>query len=161
MLHLHPPIVHFAIVLPIIALILGIAYLIKPSELMSKISTRFMFFATLFIVAAFFTGKAAGAEAFILLPTEGQELLKSHKNLGLYLMVGMAVATIFKFVGCFKRLMKSEVLAILILAILSVGVLYQGKTGGELTFTYGANVANHSDGMDCLADPNDFIDEEK
>jgi hypothetical protein len=31
--------------------------------------------------------------------------------------------------------------------------------GGELTYTYGANVAQHSDGMDCLADPSDFIEE--
>ena len=57
---LHPAAAHFAVVLPILSLVLGIAYLIKPSELMSKISTRFMVFATIFLIAAFFTGKEDG-----------------------------------------------------------------------------------------------------
>jgi len=68
---LHPVVSHFAVSLPILSFVLGVAYLIKPSELMSKISTRFMVFATLFLVFAFFTGKSDGGEAYILLPTEG------------------------------------------------------------------------------------------
>ena len=45
------------------------------------------------------------------------------------------------------------------MALVSGGVLYQGKMGGELTFTYGAHVKDHSDGMDCLDDPEFFLDE--
>ena len=158
---LHPAVAHFAIVLPILSLILGIAYLIKPSELMSKISTRFMVFATIFLIIAFFTGKSDGGEAYILLPTEGQELLKQHKDFGLYLMISMAFATIVKFYGCMKGVVKAEVFAVLLVAILAGATLFQGKMGGELTYTYGANVAKHSDGMDCLDDPEDFLEEDE
>lgn len=158
---LHPAAAHFAVVLPIISLILGIAYLIKPSELMSKISTRFMLFATLFLVAAFFTGKEDGGEAYILLTSAGQELLRDHKDLGLYLAIGMGIATVVKFFGCFKKSIKAEVFAVLLVAILAGATLYQGKMGGDLTYTHGANVLNHSDGMDCLDDPEEFMDEEE
>lgn len=156
---IHPAVAHFAVVLPILSFILGVAYLIKPSELMSKISTRFMVFATLFLIAAFFTGKADGGEAFILLPEAGQELLKQHKDFGLYLTITMAVAAVAKFFGCFKKVLKAEIFAVVLVAIISGGILFQGKLGGELTYTYGANVEKHSDGMDCLADPSDFIEE--
>ncbi len=157
---LHPATAHFAVVLPIIALLLGMAYLIKPSELMSKISTRFMLFSTIFLVVAFFTGKTDGSEAYILLPDAGQTLLLQHKDLGLYLAIAMGIATLVKLFGCFKKVIKAEIFAVILTAIIAGGILYQGKMGGELTYTYGANVAQHSDGMDCLEDPEDFLEEE-
>jgi len=157
---LHPAVAHFAVALPVISLVLGIAYLIKPSELMSKISSRFMLFATLFMIAAFFSGKEDASEAYILLADAGQELLKQHKNFGLYLMIAMAFATIVKLYGCKKEVIKAEIFAIVLMAIIAGGTMYQGKTGGEITYTYGANVAQHSDGMDCLEDPEDFLEEE-
>jgi uncharacterized membrane protein len=158
---LHPASAHFAIVLPILALVLGISYLIKPSELMSKVSTRFMLFAAIFITVAFFTGKNDGGEAYVLLSNDGQLLLKEHKSFALYLVFAIWIATVVKMFGCLKSVLKAEMFAVLLVAIISGAVLYQGKMGGELTYTYGANVAQHSDGMDCLADPEDFIDEEE
>lgn len=156
---LHPAATHFAVVLPILSLILGVAYLVKPSELMSKISTRFMVFATLFLVIAFFTGKSDATDAFILLPESGQELLKQHKDFGLYLTIAMAIAALSKFYGCFKKVLKAEIFAIILVAIISGGILFQGKMGGELTYFYGTNVEKYSDGMDCLADPSQFMEE--
>ncbi len=154
---LHPAAAHFAVVLPIISLVLGVAYLIKPSELMSKISTRFMVFASIFLLAAFFSGKTEAADAFILLPEAGQELLKNHKEFGLFLVIGMGIATIAKIIGCNKKMLKAEIFAILMVAIISGGVLFQGKMGGELTYSYGTNVEKHSDGMDCLTNPSEFV----
>lgn len=158
---LHPATAHFAVVLPIISLVLGMAYLIKPSELMSKVSTRFMVFATLFMIAAFFSGKHDGGEVFSLLSNEGQLLLGAHKDFGLYLVLAMATATLVKFFGCVKKVIKAEIFAVILVAIVSGGVLYQGKMGGELVYTHGAHVEKHSDGMDCLADPEDFIEDEE
>jgi len=158
---LHPAVAHFAVALPIISLVLGIAYLVKPSELMSKISTRFMVFAALFMIAAFFTGKEDGGEAYILLSEAGQALLRDHKEFGLFLTITMVVAALAKFFGCFTKRIKVEIFAIVLLAVIAGGVLYQGKMGGELTFTYGANVEKYSDGMDCLADPSEFIEEKE
>lgn len=158
---LHPAMAHFAVVLPIISLVLGMAYLIKPSELMSKISTRFMVFATIFMVAAFFTGKNDGGEVYDFLNDEGATLLRSHKDFGLYLVLAMGAATIVKFFGCFKKVIKAEIFAVILVAIVAGGVLYQGKMGGELVYTHGAHVEKHSDGMDCLDDPEEFLEEEE
>jgi len=158
---LHPASAHFAIVLPIIAFIIGMAYLIKPSELMSKISTRFMLFGAIFITVAFFTGKADGSEVYSLLSGDGKHLLIEHKNFALYLVIGMWIATVVKMFGCLKKIVKAEIFAILLVAILAGGVVYQGKMGGELTYTHGAHVDKYSDGMDCLADPEEFLEEDE
>ena len=161
---LHPAAAHFAVVLPILSLVLGIAYLIKPSDLMSKISTRFMVFATIFIVIAFFTGKEDGGVAYGLLTSEGKALLIKHKDFGLYLAIAMGLTTLIKFYGCFKSNVKAEIFAIILVAVVAGATLFQGKMGGELTYTHGANVAQHSDGMVCLAeeaeDEEDDEDEE-
>ena len=157
---LHPAAAHFAVVLPIISLVIGLAYLYKPSELMSKISTRFMVFATIFLVIAFFTGKNDGGEVYKFLSGEGRLLLIEHKTFGLYLAIAMGIATAIKFFGCFKSFFKAEILAVVLLALISGGVMYQGKIGGELTYNYGAHVLKHSDGMDCLADPEEFLEDE-
>ncbi len=158
---LHPAIAHFAVSLPVLSLILGLVYLFRPSELMSKISTRFMVFASIFLVLAFFTGKEDGGEVYILLTTQGQATLLQHKDLGLYLSILMVFTTLIKTYGCIKKIMKVEVFSIILVAMITAGVLYQGKIGGDLTYIHGAHVQNHSDGMDCLEDPSEFMDEEE
>jgi len=157
---LHPAVAHFAMSLPIIALLVAIAYLIKPSELMSKISTRFMLGATIFIITAFFSGKHDGSEVYIFLSSEGQEILRNHKDLGLYLVILMIITTLIKIFGCKKKQMKIEIIAITLIALVSIGVLAQGKMGGELTYKYGAHVDKYSDGMDCLAEEAEMEDDE-
>jgi len=156
---LHPAAAHFSVVLPIVSLVLGLVYLYRPSELMSKISSRFMIFAAIFIVVAFFTGKHDGGEVYILLSGEGKQLLLQHKQLGLYLAIGMGIAAVVKFFGCYRQMFKAEIFAIVLVAVVSAGVLYQGKMGGELTYKYGAHVKDYSDGMDCLADEEEDDDE--
>ena len=112
---LHPASAHFAIVLPILSLIFGMAYLIKPSEMMSKISTRVMVFAAIFMTAAFFTGKEDGGEVYVYLSEAGQALLVQHKDLGLYLAVVMGVAALVKFYGCYKSSLKAEIFSIILI----------------------------------------------
>lgn len=148
---LHPAMAHFAVSLPIISMILGFAYLYRQSELMSKISTRFFVFAAIFLIAAFFSGKHDGSEVYSLLSIDGQELLSKHKDFGLYITIAMVIAAIIKFYGCFKKNLKAEIFSIVLVTIIAGGVLYQGKMGGELTFTYGAHVKDYSKGMECLA----------
>jgi len=155
---LHPAIAHFAISLPIITLVLGLAYIYKPSELMSKLSTRFMLVATLFVIAAYFSGKADAGEVFSGLTPAGQEALKTHAGSALYLIAGMVIATLLKFFGCMKKKFVFEAIAIAIVAITCAGILYQGKTGGEVTYTHGANVQNHADGMTCIDDPEFYLE---
>ncbi len=163
---LHPATAHFAVVLPIISLVLGMAYLVKPSELMSKISSRFMLFAALFLIAAYFSGTDDGSDVYPFLSEAGQELLAkggqgvliTHKALGLYLAIAMGIATLVKYYGCFKKAFKFEIFAILLVAIISGGIVYQAKMGGELTYSHGANVEQYDDGMMCLEEQKAYAD---
>ena len=148
---LHPAAAHFAITLPIISAILGLLYLFKPTETMSKISTRFIVFATLFMIGAFLTGKYIEAPAvYSSLPAAGQALFVQHAKLGLYLSIGMALVAVIKLYGCFKQVFKAELVAIIILVLLAGVTVYQGKMGGQLTYEYGAHVKDHKAGLDCI-----------
>jgi uncharacterized membrane protein len=156
---LHPAMAHFAVSLPIITMILGFAYLYKQNELMSKLFSTFFIFAAIFMIAAYFTGKHDGGEVYILLTDAGKQELSFHKDLGTYLAIAMGIGAVISFYGFYKKNFKVEVFAVLFVAILAFATLYQGKEGGELVYQHGANVAKHSDGMDCLEDPEFFIGE--
>lgn len=149
---IHPAVAHFAISLPVISLVIGLLYIFKPTESMSKISTRFIVFAAIFVAIAYFTGKEDGSEVYKFLAIEGKELLKQHANLGMYLAISMAVVAIIKIFACKKNIYKLELVAVLLLASITAGILNQGKMGGELTYTYGAHVKDHSEGRACLAE---------
>ncbi len=157
---LHPATAHFAIVLPIIALFIGIRYLMKPDQNMSKVSSGYMVAAAIFTTIAFFAGKNDGSEVYPLLTSAGVEVLMQHKTLGLYLAVGMSIAAIIKLFGTIKQNKKAEIFAVILVAMLSAATLYQGKLGGELTYEHGAHVKNHSDGLECLDDPSEFLKDE-
>ena len=158
---LHPALAHFAVALPVISLVLGLVYLLKPTELMSKVSTRFLAFTALFMVAAYFTGKEDGMEVYKFLAAEGKQLLLQHKDYGTYLAIALPIVAIIKIFGTLKNNFKAEVLAVVLLAVVTAGTFYQGKIGGELTYTYGAHVKDHSEGRACLAENAMDDDEEE
>jgi len=137
---LHPALAHFAVSLPIISLVLGLLYLFKPSEMMSKISTRFLVFSAIFVVAAYFTGKEDASEVFEYLSADAKGLLSQHAQLGLYLAIAMGLTAVVKMYGCLKNMFKVEIIAIVLLLLASGAILYQGKMGGALTFEHGAHV---------------------
>lgn len=147
---LHPPIVHFAIVLPVIALLPALLYLLRRDEVLSKISTCLMFFAAVAMGAAWYTGVQAGPDEYPLLFKEGKALLLEHKGYGPYLFGGIAAAAILKFFGSVKKSFAVEAAAVILLLLSCGGALYQGSLGGKLVYEHGAGVANHSDGMDCI-----------
>lgn len=105
---LHPALAHFAISLPIISLVLGLLYLFRPSEMMSKISSRFLVFAAIFMIAAFFSGRNDAQEVFEFLSSDAKAVLGQHADLGMYLAIGMTIVAILKFVGCQKNKFKFE-----------------------------------------------------
>ncbi len=145
---LHPAAAHFAISLPVIALVLGLLYLFRPTEVMSKVSSRFLAFAAIFIVAAYFTGKNDAGEVFAALEAfdyvKAPSLLGEHAKMGFYLAIATTAVALIKMFGCYKRMFKVELLAILLLAGVTAATLYQGKMGGELTYEHGLHVAKHA-----------------
>jgi len=53
---IHPATVHFAMVLPLVASVFGLAYLYTRTELMSKIAARTTLVAALAMIAVWYTG---------------------------------------------------------------------------------------------------------
>jgi len=156
----HPPLVHFAIVLPFIALVFQLAFSVTNNYAYSQWSARTLMASAIVMIVAWYTGGAEGADVYPLLSEAGQGVLKSHKNLGLYIMVATIIIALVKFVACKSRNVVLETIIFISLLGLSSALAYQGLQGGKVVYTHGANVVNHSDGLDCLEDPEDFIDEE-
>lgn len=137
---LHPPVVHFAIVLPIVALALEGVWLITKEDAYSKAALWASVVATLFLVAAWNTGKIAGPDAYVLLDEVGKAKLAEHKNLGTVLALSMLVLAGIKVVA-FQR--KNRLLELIFAAAMTIFVLFvllQGKYGGELVFDHAAGV---------------------
>ncbi len=156
---LHPPLVHFAIVLPIVALFVQIAYSVSNNYLYSQWASRVLIIAALFMLGAWYTGGLEGQDVYPLLNDSGQSVLKQHRNIGLYLMIGTIVLALIKFFACKARNVILETIVLVGLLVTSSGLAYQGLIGGDIVYKYGGGVENYSDGQDCLADPASYIEE--
>ncbi len=156
----HPPLVHFAIVLPLVALFFQITYSVSNNYIYSQWSARILVVAALMMIAAWYTGGQQGADVYPLLSEEGQETLKQHKNIGLYLMIATVVLAIVKFVACKARNVVLETVVLIGLLGISSALAYQGLIGGDVVYKYGGGVENHSDGMDCLAEQAEMEEED-
>lgn len=145
---IHPAAAHFAVVLPIVATVFGLVYLITRSEGMSKISSRVTVFAALGVAAAWYTGGQVAGDVYPLLVEAGQHELKEHKEMGLYLTIAMAIIAIAKFAGCQMRKFGLEAVAIVALLVASGAMLKQAKDGGEIVYEYGGGVEKYADSQE-------------
>ena len=158
---IHPVMAHFAVVLPIVSLVFIVLYAIKPSEIMSKISSRVLAFAAIFMVLAWYSGGVEGKEAYPLLTSEASKILIAHKTLGLYLAIALGITAIIKLIACRIKNFKMELLSLVLLIGVVGTTLYQGKMGGSLVYEHGANVTNHSDGLDAIEELKELEDDEE
>lgn len=134
---LHPATVHFAMVLPLVASVFGLAYLYSRTEIMSKISARATLIAALAMIAVWYTGSQAGPQIFDYLSEAGKHELKEHKELGLYLAIAMGIIALLQIAGCKLKKFSLEVIAILLLLGATATTFLQGKHGGEIVYNYG------------------------
>ncbi len=162
---MHPPVDHFIIALPIVVLLLEIINLFAKKRAIGVISFLLLILTVVAAGAAYLTGTVDGKAAWDLLTEVGQSELKDHKILGTYLMLASAVVLVFKLLSAIisRGLMKALYLFVLIFFV--VGILKQGKEGGELVYTHGANVKIvkiKDDALfDCQDDLSDYVAEEK
>jgi len=134
---IHPATAHFAMVLPVVASVFGLAYLYSKTEIMGKISARTTLVAALAMIAAWYTGSQAGPEIYDYLSKAGQHELLEHKELGLYLAIAMGVIALIQIAGCKLKKFGLEVLAIILLIGAMFTTFLQGKHGGEIVYNYG------------------------
>ena len=154
----HPPLVHFAVVLPVVALLLEIGNLTFKRRCIGVISGLLLTLAAIVYLAAFFSGKTDGSEAYALLGSDGKEELKEHKLLGIYLVYGAFGILLLKLIFMMIQKFWAKALFTLLLAGFVAAAFIQGKHGGELVYKYGANVKAVSDMDDKIMDLEDQID---
>jgi len=137
---MHPPIDHFLIALPVIILLLELVNLIVKKRAIGVTSFFLLLLTVVVAVAAYFTGSVDGKEAFPLLSEAAQGELKAHKLLGTYLMFASVIVLLFKLFSSMIQRGLIKALYLLVLILFVVGILKQGKDGGELVYEYGVNV---------------------
>ncbi|MCF6244791.1 MAG: hypothetical protein L3J43_07110 [Sulfurovum sp.] len=155
---IHPSIDHFAIVLPVIVLLLEFYNLFAKRKSIGVFSFILLILTVVAFAAAYFTGVVDGKEAYDLLPTEGQEELKFHKLLGTYLLLGSVALLFFKLLAMTGKKLLKVLFFIVLLGFIAV-TFQQGKDGGELVYEYGANVERVKALDDKLFDAQDALEE--
>ena len=144
---LHPALVHFAIVLPLVALTFQALYLLKDEMAYSKASLVILVFTAIFVAASYLTGSEDGsevAEIFSVYSKEGMAELKGHAQLGYYLLIATSIVAAVKVANFFyfKRKVVEIVLAVA-LVLVSGFMLVQGKEGGEIVYEHGTLFEGH------------------
>ncbi|UFS63296.1 hypothetical protein LOH54_04000 [Sulfurimonas sp. HSL-3221] len=164
---LHPVIIHFALVLPVIVLLIELANLGFKRRALSLTSLGLLLLSLIFFVAAYYTGKADGGEAFDLLGTGAREALGAHKMLGTYLVYALLIPIAFKLAAMLLAQKWARGALIVTLIMLISFMVKQGYDGGELVYRYGVNVSAvteaeeaASDLRDDLADMNETVAEQ-
>ena len=158
---LHPPIVHFVIVIPVIILLMEILNIIFNRKTLSGFVFIFLVVLCLAVLAAYAAGSVDGKAAFDVLSSAGQEELKEHKALGSFIVIGAFAVLIFKFIAMISSHPLVRAVYILVLILFVGATLKQGKDGGELVYEYGANVVKVKELDDKLFDMEFTLDELK
>ncbi len=157
---LHPPLVHFAIVLPLVALFFQIVYSVSNNYMYSQWASRLLIIAALFMTGTWYTGGIQAQDVYPLLSEEGQTILKQHRDIGLYLMIGTIALAVLKLIACKARNVVLETIVLIGLLAASSALAYQGLIGGDVVYKHGGGVENFSDGMDCLNEQSEAQEEE-
>jgi len=161
----HPPLVHFAIVLPIMIVLLELVNIIvkmgeTPEEPKGRGVSTLSFLLILAMVVifsvAYLSGSVDGKAAWTALGSDGQAELKEHKLIGTYLVYGSIVLLFFKIVSFAGA--KSRVFLLLLAIAFAGATLKQGKDGGELVYKYGANVSKVKELDDKVFDLQDDLE---
>jgi len=134
---LHPATAHFAMVLPVVASVFGLVYLVTRTEIWSKLSTRATVIAAIAMIGVWYTGSQAGPVIYDYLSEAGQATLIQHKTFGLYLAIAMGIIALIKLVGCKMGKFAIEAIAIVLLLIATAATMLQGKGGGEIVYNHG------------------------
>ena len=155
---LHPGVVHFAIVLPIVILLLEFYNLFARKKSIGGFSFLLILATIALFAASYFTGLTDGKEAYDFLSTEGKEELKEHKLLGTYLLIGSVVVLLFKLFAMTGKVF-FKFLFFVVLIGFAIVTLDQGKEGGELTYKHGANIERIKTLDDALFDTKEALEE--
>jgi len=158
---LHPVTVHFAVVLPLVILILELINLITKRK--SLTITVYILFVLLIgvYVSAYATGVIDGKNGGLLVSDEGLEHLKAHKLLGIYLLYLSGLPILLKLLTLVVKKPWAKIVYLVSFVAIIALTVYQAKEGGELVYEYGLNVEAKVNLDDTVEELQDEMDEMK
>ena len=135
---IHPASAHFAMVLPVVASVFGLAYMFSKTEMMSKISARTALVAAIAMIGVWYTGeKIAGPAVAEYLSAAARGELLEHRDLGRYLAIAMTLVALIQVAGCKMKKPGLQIVGIILAIVVTAVTFLQGKHGGELVYEYG------------------------
>jgi len=138
---LHPPAVHFAIALPLFALLLEGLYHIKGRK-PDEVEFFTLMLASGAVVVASVSGYVAHESMENLPITQGAlDILHTHETVGIALAGLFSLMFLLRFIYAFKPIPMIHHLYVLLLITGVAGLLYQGNLGGKLVYDFGLGVS--------------------
>ena len=138
---LHPVAAHFAVVLPLVALILQLTSMVTKQMILARASTVTLLVATVMVGFAYLSGSndasTVVAEILSTYSPDGIEELKEHAAFGFNILVLIGVVLALKMVNC---KLDNKILGYIVLIGMlasTAGMFIQGKHGGEVVYKYG------------------------
>ena len=141
---LHPPFVHFVVDLPVIALFSQLTYMVTKDKAYSKAALRIVAFALLASFLSIISG-IDDAQKIIEkhnIVEEGVSFLNNHKIFGFIVVATLLVTSLVKWLAISKDSAIYENISLVLIIILFIVSLYQGRSGGMLVYKYSAGVDN-------------------
>jgi len=136
----HPALVHFALVLPLLALLFHLMALATKNISYRRASSLLFFLGFIAVLLTALTGRLAGPDVAPLLSGEGKALFKEHMEMGYILAVFYILLFVLKLLSIFiKKRAFRAVMALLMVAGVA-GLFVQAQHGGELVYKYAAGV---------------------
>ena len=136
----HPAVVHFALVLPVLALLFQLMALATKNVTYRRASNYMFFFGVIAVLLASLTGRLAGPDVAPLLSGEGKELFREHMKMGYILATFYVLLLLLKI---FSIVIKNRgfrfIMAVLMIAG-AAGLFVQAQHGGELVYKHAAGV---------------------
>jgi uncharacterized membrane protein len=137
---IHPLLAHFAIVLPVVVLMLELINLFAKKRTIGVLSFFFMVVISVVFLAAYLTGGTDGKMAKEFLSPEAKDALMAHKQLGIYLVYSSGILMLFKLFSVLIRKTAIKVLFFLVLIVFTIALFNEGHKGSGLVYQYGVNV---------------------
>lgn len=145
-LHLHGTMIHFAIVLPVILLLLEIANMIFKRKIIDIINISLISLLLISLLGTYLTGMADAQSALLDGNKATVNAIIEHKIVGVYMLLfGISFIVIFKIIAFFANKTLYSILYILmIILFIFIGAI-ESISGTTLVDKFGINVAKVSE----------------
>jgi len=136
--NIHPMIIHFPIVLWLIAVLFDFVSLFRSEEWIGNTTLALYGLGALSALATFFSGKQA--IDMVSVPFQGELTASSHSDWGHFTLYFFVIYAAVRLILFWKQLDKKKTVAIALFVLGTIGMGLVAKTadlGGKLVYKYG------------------------